>query len=52
MRTSLTPMRFVRTFLLVLFPFTATAQDFDLILENARIVDGMGNPWCRQGSST
>jgi N-acyl-D-amino-acid deacylase len=47
MRTSLTPMRFVRTFLLVLFPFTATAQDFDLILENARIVDGMGNPWYR-----
>jgi N-acyl-D-amino-acid deacylase len=40
-------MRFVRTFLLVLFPFTATAQDFDLILENARIVDGMGNPWYR-----
>ncbi|MEO8126269.1 MAG: D-aminoacylase [Bryobacteraceae bacterium] len=23
------------------------AQEFDLILENARIVDGMGNPWYR-----
>jgi len=23
------------------------AQDFDLILRNGRVVDGMGNPWYR-----
>jgi len=39
-------MRLAVTFLL-LIPFSAAAQDFDLILENARVVDGMGNPWYR-----
>src|SRR5579872_3090852 len=24
-----------------------TAQDFDLLLEGGRVVDGMGNPWYR-----
>ena len=40
-------MRLAVAFLVTLIPFSAAAQDFDLILENARIVDGMGNPWYR-----
>ncbi len=36
------------TFLLtILCAANSPAQEFDLILENARIVDGMGNPWYR-----
>ena len=38
----------VRTCLLtILCAAIGPAQEFDLILENARIVDGMGNPWYR-----
>lgn len=35
------------TLLFGVFSVHAGAQDFDLILENARVVDGMGNPWYR-----
>ncbi|GAB3503206.1 D-aminoacylase [Spirosoma knui] len=30
-----------------LFPVLATAQSYDLIIKNGRVVDGTGNPWIR-----
>lgn len=33
--------------LLLFFSGLAAAQDFDLILQGGRVVDGMGNPWYR-----
>lgn len=34
-------------FLFLLLATAATSQDFDLLLRNARVVDGSGNPWYR-----
>lgn len=33
------------TFLLLLFPFLASAQDCDLLIVNGKIMDGTGNSW-------
>jgi N-acyl-D-amino-acid deacylase len=32
---------------LLLIPFLALAADYDLIIRNARVIDGTGNPWFR-----
>jgi N-acyl-D-amino-acid deacylase len=37
------PMRL----LLLLLSLTVAAQDFDLLIRNARLIDGTGNPWYR-----
>jgi N-acyl-D-amino-acid deacylase len=35
------------SFSTTVFTFSQTAEPFDLVIENARIVDGTGNPWFR-----
>jgi N-acyl-D-amino-acid deacylase len=46
-RKRLWPQAFRRLTLLALVCGLGAAQDFDLILQGGRIVDGMGNPWYR-----
>ena len=33
--------------LLLLLPVLAWAADYDILIRNARVVDGAGNPWFR-----
>src|SRR5215475_8148052 len=38
---------FMRIFALCLLASAASAADYDLIIRNARVIDGTGNPWYR-----
>jgi len=38
-------MRPIQTSLLAFLSITAVAADFDILIRNARVVDGSGNPW-------
>jgi N-acyl-D-amino-acid deacylase len=38
---------YMRLAFLVVFPALLFASDFDLIIRNARVIDGTGNPWFR-----
>ncbi len=39
------PLFVALTLVLLVLPGQATAQDYDLIIANGRVVDGAGNPW-------
>lgn len=39
----------MKTLLLALLPVVAAAADYDILIRNARVVDGSGNPWFRAG---
>jgi len=38
-------MRSIRSLLAALSLFVLPAADFDILIRNARVVDGAGNPW-------
>jgi len=37
----------MKTILLLLLPLVAAAADYDILIRNARVIDGAGNPWFR-----
>lgn len=37
----------IRIFLLGIAPLLAAAADYDILIRNARVIDGSGNPWFR-----
>jgi N-acyl-D-amino-acid deacylase len=39
--------RLLAAFALAIVPALAFAQDYDLVIRNARVIDGSGNPWYR-----
>ena len=39
--------RLLRTLFIALLPFLCPAADYDVLIRNARVIDGSGNPWFR-----
>jgi N-acyl-D-amino-acid deacylase len=37
----------MKSFLVLLLPLVATAANYDILIRNARVIDGSGNPWFR-----